>query len=212
MWGNLDFFKSGKDIEVLSKLKEPYLPDYRYIYRALKTPMEAVRAVIVGQDPYPTPGYATGLAFSIPPNKRPIPPSLRNIFKEYCDDLHHRPPSSGDLSLWASRGVLLLNTVLTVAPYAPGSHKDLGWQELTNEVLRRLAERGKCVFIMWGKEAQQSLPDLLPAEGSKRNRFILSAHPSPLSAHRGFLGSRPFSKCNAFLRELKQEPIDWRLP
>lgn len=186
-----------------------FQPRQDNVYRALKeTPFHEVKCVIVGQDPYPTPGHATGLAFSVPPEIKTLPPTLKNIFKEYTSDLHCPWPKNGDLTDWARRGVLLWNSVLTVAPGAPGSHRGLGWEELTDEVLGSLDHhREGLVFILWGRESQKHLPKILPSVENKRHSVILSAHPSPLSARTGFFNSRPFSTCNSRLKH----PIDWRL-
>lgn len=168
------------------------------------TAPENIRAVIVGQDPYHDDGQAHGLAFSVPADV-PLPPSLRNIFKEMQSDLG-AAPASGDLSHWAKQGVLLLNSVLTVRAHSAGSHRGRGWEEFTDAVLRAVDRVSPpCVFILWGADAQKkrALVD------ETRHRVISGPHPSPLSAYRGFFGSRPFSRTNAFLRELGRTPIDW---
>lgn len=209
-WRDLKFWTSTTYDDIARHLhKNPnYQPaDPFKVFTA--TPFDRVRVVILGQDPYPTPGHATGLAFSVPSGTRPLPPSLRNIFKELCDDLHTPYPSSGDLTPWAEQGVLLLNTALTVEPYKPASHANLGWSELTAEVLQALDyHKQGLIFILWGKHAQAFLPYILPSIEQKRHHVILSPHPSPFSADRGFFGSRPFSKTNALL----SEPVNWRLP
>jgi uracil-DNA glycosylase len=177
------------------------------VLRAFERPLAGVRVLIVGQDPYPTPGHAVGLSFSVGPDVRPIPKSLVNIFREYQDDLGFPPPSSGDLSPWADRGVLLLNRALTVQPGQPNSHHGRGWEEVTEQAIRALAARGgPLVAILWGRNARNLRPLLgsVPA--------IESAHPSPLSAHNGFFGSRPFSRANAALEAQGAQPVDWRLP
>lgn len=184
-----------------------YLPSGENILRAFKQPFSGCRALIVGQDPYPTPGHAVGLCFSVAPQVRPLPPSLINIFKEYCDDLGYPQPANGDLSSWADQGVLLLNRSLTVQPGKPNSHQGKGWEEVTEQAIRALAERGgPLVAILWGRNARNLRPLLgdVPC--------IESAHPSPLSAHNGFFGSRPFSRANELLVGQGAEPIDWRLP
>jgi uracil-DNA glycosylase len=165
--------------------------------------------LVVGQDPYPTPGHAVGLSFAVAPEVRPLPRSLDNIFGEYCSDLGYPLPSTGDLTPWAQRGVLLLNRVLTVRPGTPASHRGKGWEVVTECAIRALSERSQpMVAILWGRDAATVQP-MLP---TSRVATIRSAHPSPLSAQRGFFGSRPFSRANALLTQLGVEPIDWRLP
>jgi uracil-DNA glycosylase len=186
-----------------------YLPAGANVLRAFTHQFEAVRVLIVGQDPYPTPGHAVGLSFSVAPATRPLPRSLQNIYQEYCADLGLPLPSSGDLSPWAAQGVLLLNRVLTVAPGNPGSHRGKGWEAVTEQAIRALVERdgAPLVAILWGRDAA-SLSPMLGEEIPQ----ITSAHPSPMSADRGFFGSRPFSRANELLAELGGDPIDWRLP
>ena len=173
------------------------------------TPPEAVRVVILGQDPYHEPGQANGLAFSVADGVR-LPPSLRNIYQELESDLGISPAKDGDLSAWARQGVLLLNTVLTVESGKANSHKSFGWQRFTDAVLTACAGLPQPVaFVLWGGQAQKKAPLL---EGSAAPRLILqSAHPSPLSSYRGFFGSRPFSQINAFLRENGEAEIDWQI-
>ncbi len=184
-----------------------YLPSGANILRAFSLPLDQVRVLIVGQDPYPTPGHAVGLSFSVDPGVRRLPPSLVNIFKEYCDDLGCPPPSSGDLSPWAERGVLLLNRSLTVQPGRPNSHQGRGWEAVTEQAIRALADRGgPLVAILWGRNARNLKPLLGPVP------CVESPHPSPMAAHHGFFGSRPFSRANALLVDQGAEPIDWRLP
>lgn len=184
-----------------------YLPAGANVLRAFTAPLADVRVLVVGQDPYPTPGHAVGLSFSVDPAVRPIPKSLVNIYREYSEDLGLPAPSTGDLSPWFERGVLLLNRVLTVAPGEPGSHRGKGWEQVTARAIDALVERdAPLVAILWGRDAAS----LRPALGS--TPVIASAHPSPLSAHRGFFGSRPFSRVNAELEGMGAEPIDWRLP
>lgn len=184
-----------------------YLPAGQNVLRAFTTPFDEVRVLIVGQDPYPTPGHAVGLSFSVAPEVSPIPKSLINIYKEYCEDLGYPRPSTGDLTPWAEQGVLLLNRVLTVQPGEPASHRGKGWELVTECAIRALADRDEpLVAILWGNDARattQWLPDV---------PVIESAHPSPLSASRGFFGSRPFSRANSELEDLGGEPVDWRLP
>jgi len=166
-----------------------------------------VRVLIVGQDPYPTPGHPVGLSFSVAPDVRPLPKSLVNIFREYQEDLGLPPPGCGDLSPWAASGVLLLNRVLSVAPGQPGSHRNRGWELVTDQAIRALAARdAPLVAILWGRDAR----NLRPLLGD--TACIESAHPSPLSASSGFFGSRPFSRANELLVAQGAEPVDWRLP
>jgi uracil-DNA glycosylase len=184
-----------------------YLPSGDNILRAFKQPMNDVRVLIVGQDPYPTPGHAVGLCFSVEPNVRPIPKSLVNIYRELVDDLGVDPPSTGDLTPWTRSGVFLLNRVLTVCPGNAGSHRGRGWEAVTEHAIKSLVARGgPLVAILWGRDAQTLKPMLGPTP------YVESAHPSPLSASRGFFGSRPFSRANALLVEQGGEPVDWRLP
>jgi uracil-DNA glycosylase len=184
-----------------------YLPPGERILRAFERPLAGVRVLVVGQDPYPTPGHAVGLSFSVAPDVRPLPRSLVNIFKELYDDLGVGPPSNGDLTPWADQGVLLLNRVLTVAPGAAGSHRGQGWEAVTERAITALAERGgPMAAILWGRDAQS----LKPMLGSVP--WVDSPHPSPLSASRGFFGSRPFSRVNDLLVRQGGSPVDWRLP
>lgn len=184
-----------------------YLPAGEHVLRAFAHPLDAVRVLIVGQDPYPTPGHPVGLSFSVAPDVRPIPRSLANIYQELATDLGLPQPSTGDLSPWADRGVLLLNRVLTVGPGKPGSHRGRGWEDLTAAAIAGLVARGgPLVAILWGRDARSLAPSL----GAVPR--IESAHPSPLSAHSGFFGSRPFSRANAALTAQGSSPIDWSLP
>lgn len=184
-----------------------YLPAGANILRAFREPMANVRVLIVGQDPYPTPGHPIGLSFSVDAHVRPLPPSLVNIFRELQDDLGIAPSPHGDLSAWAAQGVLLLNRVLTVRAGAPASHRGRGWEKVTEQAIRALVDRGgPLVAVLWGRDAQTLKPLLGDVP------FIESAHPSPLSASRGFFGSRPFSRVNALLAELGAAPINWQLP
>ena len=186
-----------------------YLPAGPNVLRAFTFPFDAVRVLIVGQDPYPTPGHAVGLSFSVAPDVRPLPRSLANIFAEYRSDLGYPEPSSGDLTPWAQRGVLLLNRVLTVQPGNPASHRGRGWEAVTECAIRALADRGQpLVAVLWGRDASS----LAPILSVGRSAVIESAHPSPLSASRGFFGSRPFSRANELLAGMGAEPVDWRLP
>jgi uracil-DNA glycosylase len=184
-----------------------YLPAGDKILRAFQQPFDDVRVLIVGQDPYPTPGHPIGLSFAVAPDVRPLPKSLVNIFREYCDDLGYPEPSNGDLTPWAEQGVLLLNRALTVQPGKPNSHQGKGWEEITERAIVALVERNKpLVAILWGSNARK----LKPLLGSVP--CVESVHPSPLSARNGFFGSRPFSRTNALLRQQGAEPIDWKLP
>lgn len=184
-----------------------YLPAGQHVLRAFTQPFGAVRVLIVGQDPYPTPGHAVGLSFSVAPDVRPLPPSLVNIFQEYTADLGYPTPSTGDLSPWAEHGILLLNRALTVAPRNPGAHRGKGWEEVTEQAIRALVARGTpMVAILWGRDAR----NLRPLLGNVP--CIESAHPSPMSARNGFFGSRPFSRANDLLQGLGTEPVDWKLP
>lgn len=185
-----------------------FLPPGPRILRAFQLPLEEVRVLLLGQDPYPTPGHAVGLSFSVEPGVRPLPRSLANIFTELESDLGVPRPTTGDLTAWFERGVLLLNRVLTVGTGSPGSHRGWGWEQVTDAAVRALAARDgePLVAILWGRDAQAAaalLPDI---------PIIASAHPSPLSADRGFFGSRPFSRANEHLVDLGGAPIDWRLP
>jgi uracil-DNA glycosylase len=185
-----------------------YLPAGENVLRAFTFPLDDVRVLIVGQDPYPTPGHAVGLSFSVAPDVRPLPRSLDNIFREYATDLGHPAPTSGDLTPWAQRGVMLLNRVLTVRPGTPASHRGKGWEAVTECAIRALVARSRpLVAVLWGRDAATLKPMLT----GDRCTTIESVHPSPLSASRGFFGSRPFSRANQLLTEMGGEPIDWRL-
>ena len=183
-----------------------YLPAGTDVLRAFTYPMDEVKVLIVGQDPYPTPGHPMGLSFSVQPGVRP-PRSLENIFTELVSDLGVDRPTSGDLTPWSRQGVMLLNRVLTVRPGAPASHKGWGWEKVTQRAIEALVERrAQLVAILWGRPAQS----LTPMLGS--TPILASPHPSPLSASRGFFGSRPFSRANELLVEQGATPVDWRLP
>lgn len=184
-----------------------YLPAGPNILRAFRQPLADVRVLIVGQDPYPTPGHPVGLSFSVDAHVRPVPRSLANIYRELSDDLGVDAPSHGDLSAWSRRGVLLLNRVLTVRPGAPGSHRGIGWEAVTDRAIDALSRRGgPLAAVLWGRDAQVLQPQLGPVP------CITSPHPSPLSAARGFFGSRPFSGVNGLLQQQGAAPIDWSLP
>ncbi|MBO6270644.1 MAG: uracil-DNA glycosylase [Clostridium sp.] len=183
-------------------------PPANDIFNAFEfTPLSNVKAVILGQDPYHGPGQAHGLCFSVQPSVE-IPPSLVNIYQELHDDLGCRIPNNGYLKKWADQGVLLLNTVLTVQAHRAGSHRGIGWEEFTDAAIRVLNDIDRpMVFILWGRPAQMKKPML-----TNPNHLILEApHPSPLSAYRGFFGSRPFSQTNRFLEEHGIAPIDWQI-
>lgn len=183
-----------------------WLPAEDRIYRAFGYPFDDVRVLIVGQDPYQTPGFPIGLSFAVDPHVRPLPRSLQNIYRELHDDLGLTPPPHGDLTPWAARGVMLLNRVLTVQEGVAGSHRRRGWEAVTEHAIRALVERRRpLVAILWGREAAS----LRPLLGD--TPVIESAHPSPLSARRGFFGSRPFSRANELLAAQGAAPIDWAL-
>lgn len=182
-----------------------YLPAGENILRAFQQPFDDIRVLIVGQDPYPTPGHAVGLSFSVAPDVK-LPGSLRNIFREYRDDLGHPEPTNGDLTPWNERGIMLLNRVLTVTPNKSGSHRDKGWEAVTDQAIRALADRDTpLVAILWGRAAR-SLRPLMPGVPC-----VESPHPSPMVTTKGFYGSRPFSRANAMLQERGGQPVDWRL-
>ncbi len=185
----------------------PYLPAGEHVFRAFRAPLAGVRVLIVGQDPYPTPGHPIGLSFAVERHVRPIPRSLANIYRELGTDLGLTAPAHGDLSAWTDRGVMLLNRALTVQPGASASHRGKGWEEITGCAITALVNRGgPLAAILWGRDAQGLKPWLgtVPC--------VESAHPSPLSASRGFFGSRPFSRVNELLVEQGGHPVDWSLP
>ncbi len=185
----------------------PFLPAPQHVLRAFTLPLADVRVVVLGQDPYPTPGHPIGLSFAVDRTVRPIPRSLANIYRELRDDVGVEAPAHGDLTAWQSQGVLLLNRVLTVQSGLSGSHRGIGWEDVTARAVEALAARGgPLVAVLWGRDAQSAAP-LLGAVP-----VIASAHPSPLSARTGFFGSRPFSRTNALLVEQGAIPIDWSLP
>lgn len=208
-WAHLEFFH--KDLPAIeqrlaSETRE-VLPPKEQVFAALNVcSPDDVRVVILGQDPYPTPGHAHGLAFSVEPDVRPLPRSLSNIFKELAEDSGGMPPN-GDLRFWAEQGVLLLNVVLTVPAREARGHRRLGWQRLVPQVLDALSDRPRA-FVLWGNDARTHA-DTLKGHG---HLVLQSAHPSPLSARRGFFGSRPFSKVNAWLTDQGQPPINWTSP
>src|SRR4051794_4351560 len=184
-----------------------YLPAGGHILRAFQRPLGDVRVLIVGQDPYPTPGHPIGLSFAVDAHVRPLPGSLRNIYQELGTDLGLQMPAHGDLTAWADRGVMLLNRVLTVRPGEAASHRGRGWEEVTSCAVDALAGHGGPIAaILWGRDAQSLKAQL------GRIPWVESAHPSPLSAARGFFGSRPFSRVNRLLADQGAEPVDWSLP
>ncbi len=208
-WSDLPFFTEDfpRIAEALARDGRLILPPHERRFHALVlTPPEAVKIVILGQDPYPTPGHAMGLAFSVNPDVRPLPASLRNIFKELAEDTGDRLPN-GDLSGWARQGVLLLNTHLSVPAGQPAGHARLGWDRLTAQVMDRVSQR-PTAFVLWGKPAQAQGKHIRAGD----HLIHESVHPSPLSASRGFFGSRPFSKVNDWLASRGEAPIDWSVP
>lgn len=201
-----DITRMGEFLRAENAAGRGYLPAGANVLRAFTLPLAQVRVLIVGQDPYPTPGHAVGLSFSVAPEVRPLPKSLINIFSELREDLGIAPAASGDLTPWFNQGVLLLNRVLTVQPSKSAAHRGKGWEAVTQRAIEALSERGgPLVAILWGRDAQSVIPWLgaIP--------HIASAHPSPLSAHNGFFGSRPFSRANALLTDQGAAPIDWSL-
>jgi ATP-dependent DNA helicase PIF1 len=203
-----------KLLEISNTLtSKEFLPSRENIWRALElTPLDSIKVVILGQDPYPTPGNAHGLAFSVMPDVRPIPASLKNIYKELVTDIRFVSPNHGNLEEWAKRGVMLLNTVLTVEAGAPQSHTKIGWEEVTDQIIRSIAARSEnVIFILWGKSAQVKKKLLSLYLDKNKHRVFESAHPSPLSASKGFFGTKPFSKINGWLEEMGKESIDWQI-
>lgn len=185
----------------------PYLPAGDVVLRAFTQPFDDVKVLVVGQDPYPTPGHPIGLSFAVDPHVRPVPRSLANVYRELRDDLGVTPPEHGDLRAWSEQGVLLLNRVLTVGAGAAGSHRGKGWEAVTDQAVRALVARGTpLVAVLWGAQAASVRPLLGDTP------VVASAHPSPLSASRGFFGSRPFSQVNALLEQQGSTPVDWSLP
>ncbi|MCL2089822.1 MAG: uracil-DNA glycosylase [Micrococcales bacterium] len=184
-----------------------YLPAGDAVFRAFARPLADVRVLVVGQDPYPTPGHPMGLSFSVQPDVRPLPRSLENIFRELVDDAGVPRPTCGDLSPWADRGVMMLNRVLTVRPGTPATHRGKGWEQVTDAAIDALVARGgPLVAVLWGKDAQSLSPRLGQVPS------VRSVHPSPLSASRGFFGSKPFSTVNQMLADQGAAPVDWALP
>lgn len=206
-------FKSNEYHELHEFLKKEYqtkqvFPDMYHIFTAFKlTPFAKTKVVILGQDPYHNPGQATGMSFAVMPGVN-LPPSLQNIYKELYDDVGCVPVNHGYLKKWADQGVLLLNAVLTVPYGQANGHQGKGWEKVTDAAIQALSNRGRVVFILWGRFAQNKIALI----DQDRNFVIKSAHPSPFSADRGFFGSRPFSRCNEALRNFDETPIDWQLP
>ena len=188
----------------------PYLPSGDHVFRAFRRPLADVRVLIVGQDPYPTPGHPIGLCFAVDAHVRPIPRSLANIYQELAIDVGVTPPPHGDLTAWSDQGVMLLNRVLTVQPGLSASHRGKGWEHITacaiSAVVQRAQAGAPIAAILWGRDAQTLKPHLGPIP------WVESAHPSPLSASRGFFGSRPFSRVNQLLVARGGHPVDWSLP
>lgn len=202
-----DIAALGERLRAETAAGRHYLPSGDRVLRAFGRPLDDVKVLIVGQDPYPTPGHPIGLSFAVDEHVRPLPRSLANIYRELETDLGIPAASHGDLSAWSDQGVMLLNRVLTVAPGAPASHRGWGWEKVTEHAIRSLVARDKpLVAILWGRDAQ----NLRPMLGS--TPVIESPHPSPLSASRGFFGSRPFSRANELLERQGAEPVDWRIP
>jgi ATP-dependent DNA helicase PIF1 len=203
-----------KLLEISNTLSsKEFLPSRENVWRALElTPLDSIKVVILGQDPYPTPGNAHGLAFSVLPDVRPIPASLKNIYKELISDIGFVSPNHGNLEDWAKRGVMLLNTVMSVEAGSPQSHTKIGWEEVTDQIIRSIAAQGKnVIFVLWGKSAQVKKKLLSLYLDKNGHRVFESAHPSPLSASKGFFGSKPFSKVNGWLQEMGKEQIDWQI-
>tara|TARA_B100000519_G_scaffold147337_3_gene128250 strand:+ start:102604 stop:103302 length:699 start_codon:yes stop_codon:yes gene_type:complete len=201
-----DIARLGDRLRAETAAGRSYLPAGDHVLRAFSRPLQDVKVLIVGQDPYPTPGHPIGLSFAVDAHVRPLPRSLANIYRERHDDLGIPPSEHGDLTAWSDQGVMLLNRVLTVSPGAPGSHRGWGWEKVTEHAIRSLVDRhAPLVAILWGRDAATVRPLLGDTP------VVASAHPSPLSASRGFFGSRPFSRTNELLREAGADPIDWRL-
>lgn len=213
-WKDCLLPSKDKLLEISNTLAtKEFLPSRENIWRAFElTSLESIKVVILGQDPYPTPGNAHGLAFSVEPDVRPIPASLKNIYKELVSDIDFKAPNHGNLEEWAKRGVMLLNTVLTVEAGAPQSHTKIGWEDVTDQIIRSIAAQNKnVIFVLWGKSAQVKKKLLGLYLDKNGHRIIESAHPSPLSASKGFFGTKPFSKVNELLEEMGKEQIDWQI-
>ena len=199
----------GRQVQARRAAGQQVLPAPEHILRAFRQPFDEVTVLILGQDPYPTPGHPIGLSFAVDADVRPLPRSLANIYRELASDTGITPPAHGDLTAWTRQGVLLLNRCLTVTAGEAGGHRGLGWEQITQTAVEALAARQTpLVALLWGADARR-MARLLRSAGAG---VIESPHPSPLSAHRGFFGSRPFPRANAWLSEHGAEPIDWRLP
>jgi|SRR5579883_771563 len=204
------YFHKLQEFVAGEREKHQVLPAEADVFNAFRfTPFDAVKVVLLGQDPYPTPGHPHGLCFSVRPDVRPLPASLRNIYKELTADLGIPPAPHGYLASWAGQGVLMLNAVLTVRAGEPASHAGKGWEKFTDAALKAVGTRDEpAVFVLWGNYAQKKLPLI----DTGKHAVVSSAHPSPLSAKNGFFGSKPFSKINGHLEGFGYDPIDWRLP
>ncbi len=202
-WQGLFNAQHEKLLEIIQGLGDDFVPQAEHIFRAFEFSPNDYRVLIIGQDPYPNPLHAVGLSFAVPRGTRPLPPSLQNILTELKSDVGGE--HEGDLTIWQKAGVMLLNRHLTTRTNETGAHFKLGWDSFTTAAVRHLIEvrQGRLVAILWGSKAQELAPDLAGA------KIISSVHPSPLSAYRGFFGSKPFSSCNKALLELGEEPIDW---
>lgn len=201
-----DIAALGERLRAEAAAGRGYLPAGDRVLRAFSRPLDDVKVLIVGQDPYPTPGHPIGLSFAVDAHVRPLPRSLANIYQELEDDLGIPRAPHGDLTAWSDQGVMLLNRVLTVAPGAPASHRGWGWEKVTEHAIRTLVARQRpLVAILWGRDAA----NLRPLLGA--TPIIESAHPSPLAARRGFFGSRPFSRANELLEQQGATPVDWRV-
>ncbi|MDC7803272.1 uracil-DNA glycosylase [Sphingomonas sp. BLCC-B65] len=201
-----DIAALGERLRAETAAGRPYLPAGDKVLRAFSRPLADVKVLIVGQDPYPTPGHPIGLSFAVDAHVRPLPRSLANIYQELETDLGIARAPHGDLSAWSDQGVMLLNRVLTVAPGAPASHRGWGWEKVTEHAIRTLVARDRpLVAVLWGRDAANLRPLLAGTP------TVESAHPSPLSASRGFFGSRPFSRVNELLVQQGATPVNWRL-
>ncbi|NUL44257.1 uracil-DNA glycosylase [Cellulosimicrobium funkei] len=203
----------GQNIQARRAGGEQVLPAPENVLRVFRQPFEQVKVLILGQDPYPTPGHPIGMSFAVDRHVSPLPRTLVNIYRELSDDVGVSPAAHGDLTAWADQGVLLLNRVLTVAAGEPASHRRLGWEGITQAAVQALASRGTpLVAILWGADARKMAPVLQEyAPQVSPVGIVESAHPSPLSARRGFFGSKPFSRANALLQQAGATPIDWRI-
>ncbi|GAA1492412.1 uracil-DNA glycosylase [Curtobacterium herbarum] len=202
-----DVHRIGDWLRAETDAGRPYLPAGPAVLRAFEDPFDRVKVLVVGQDPYPTPGHPIGLSFAVDPHVRPVPRSLQNVYRELHDDLGVTPPPHGDLRAWSDQGVLLLNRVLTVGVGEPASHRGKGWERVTERAVEALVARGlPLVAVLWGAQAASVRPLLGDTP------VVASAHPSPLSASRGFFGSRPFSAVNDLLVAQGADPVDWTLP